>query len=85
MSTHNTDLDSINHICSLVEEIQELLIEIENMVLEDDIDKAGIRRRKNLIRSKASTIKSKAQKMENRLKDYRVTIESLGFKRIRTK
>ena len=40
---------------------------------------------KELIKSKALTIKEKAQKMENRLKLYRGSIEDLGFKRVKKK
>lgn len=72
MSTYDTDLDSINNICSLVGEIVEL---------SDEIGKDNIKKCKDLIKSKALTIKDKAQKMEDRLKIYRKSIESMGFKR----
>lgn len=87
MSTHNTELDSINNICSLVKEIIELANE-----LEYDFPEASYKEfqkvvfnNSNLIVSKANTIKSKAQAMENRLKEYRSSIQSLGFKRIKEK
>ena len=80
MSTFNTELDDINNICSLVGEILELALDIRsrsgNEVIIKDTD---------LIGSKAYTIKKKAQRMENRLKEYKVTIESLGFKRVKSK
>ena len=87
MSTHNTDLDEINNICSLVKEIIELASE-----LEYDFPEASFRefhkavfKNSELIVAKANTIRNKAQKMENRLKDYKTTIESLGFKRVKPK
>ena len=78
MSTYNTDLDNINNICSLVKEIVELVnespvSEVPNSII-DNLD---------LIRSKALTIRRKAQAMENRLKEYKTAIEGLGFKRER--
>ena len=74
MSIYDTDLDSINNICSLVEEIVELT---ENL----DSDEMY----KNLIKDKALIIKDKATRMEERLKTYKKGIEAMGFKRIRRK
>ena len=72
MSTYDTDLDSINNICSLVKEIVELTENLDS----DEIYK-------NLIKDKALTIKDKATRMEERLKTYKKGIEELGFKRIK--
>lgn len=80
MSTYDTDLDEINHICSLVGEILELGTDI----FEQTTNKQ-ILERVNLISSKASIIKNKAQRMENRLREYKVAIEGLGFKRVKDK
>lgn len=80
MGAFNTDLDDINNICSLVGEILQLTLDIdantENKKIERDC---------TLINKKAMTIKDKAQRMENRLKDYKTAIESLGFKRVKQK
>jgi len=80
MSAFNTELDSINNICSLVGEILQLTLDIdastENKKIERDCA---------LINKKAMTIKSKAQRMENRLRNYKAAIESLGFKRVKQK
>ena len=78
MSTYNTELDEINHICSLVGEILELSLDIYSRTSNEQINKDC-----DLIVKKATTIKSKAQRMENRLREYRVGIEGLGFKRVR--
>lgn len=80
MSTHSTDLDNINFICCLVKEITELVDECP----VSDIPYSVVEKL-DLIRSKACTIRYKAQKMENRLKEYKTTIESLGFKRVKPK
>lgn len=80
MGAFNTDLDDINNICSLVGEILQLTLDIdastENKKIERDC---------TLINKKAMTIKDKAQRMENRLRDYRSAITSLGFTRVRQK
>lgn len=78
MSTFDTELDEINHICSLVGEILELGLDVFQQTTNEKI-LTDI----NLISSKASTIKNKAQRMENRLREYRVAIEGLGFKRVK--
>ena len=83
MSTYDTDLDSINNICSLVAEIVELTDEIGKEAGKDEIDGYYIIRLKDFIKSKALTIKDKATRMEERLKIYRKNIEALGFRRIR--
>ena len=80
MSTFDTELDSINNICSLVGEIMQLSLDINSRTGNEKIEKDCA-----LITRKAYTIKEKAQKMENRLKEYKTTIESLGFKRIKDK
>lgn len=80
MSTFDTELDSINNICSLVGEIMQLSLDINSRTGNEKIEKDC-----NLITRKAYTIKEKAQKMENRLKKYKTTIESLGFKRVKDK
>ena len=80
MSTYDTELDSINNICSLVGEIMQLSLDINSRTNNEKIENAC-----TLITKKAYTIKEKAQKMENRLKEYKTTIESLGFKRDRRK
>ena len=87
MSTHNTDLDEINNICSLVKEIIELANEVSYDLPDESFKdyQATVFHNADLIVSKANTIKSKAQAMENRLKDYKTTIESLGFKRVKPK
>lgn len=83
MSAYDTDLDDINSVCALVGEIIELTNSINK---EKFIDKfSQIEDYKELIKSKALTIKDKAQKMENRLKLYRGNIEELGFKRVKKK
>lgn len=83
MSTYDTDLDSINNICSLVAEIIELTNSIDREKCTAHF--SCIEDYKELIKSKALTIKDKAQKMENRLKLYRGSIEDLGFKRVKKK
>lgn len=80
MSAFNTDLDDINNICSLVGEILQLSLDIES-----NTGNKKIERDCNLINKKAMTIKNKAQRTENRLKDYKTVIESLGFKRVKQK
>ena len=87
MSTFDTELDSINNICSLVGEIMQLSLDINSRTGNEKIEKdcALITRKAYTIKEKAYTIKEKAQKMENRLKEYKTTIESLGFKRIKDK
>jgi len=80
MSTFDTELDEINHICSLVGEILELSLDIYSRTSSEQINKDC-----DLIAKKATTIKSKAQRMENRLREYRVAIEGLGFKRVKDK
>lgn len=80
MSTFDTELDSINNICSLVGEIMQLSLDIHSRTGNEKIEKDC-----TLIARKAYTIKEKAQKMENRLKEYKTTIESLGFKRVKDK
>lgn len=80
MSTFDTELDSINNICSLVGEIMQLSLDINSRTGNEKIEKDC-----TLITRKAYTIKEKAQKMENRLKEYKTTIESLGFKRVKLK
>ena len=78
MSTFNTELDDINNICSLVGEILELQLDITSRTNNSTINKDC-----GLITKKAITIKNKAQRMENRLKEYKIAIESLGFKRVK--
>lgn len=80
MGAFNTDLDNINNICSLVGEILQLSLDIESSTGNKKIERDC-----TLINKKAITIKDKAKRMENRLKDYRTTIESLGFKRVKQK
>ena len=80
MSTFDTELDSINNICSLVGEIMQLSLDINSRTNNEKIENAC-----TLISKKAYTIKEKAQKMENRLEEYKTTIESLGFKRVKDK
>lgn len=80
MSKDDTELDSINNICSLVGEIMQLSLDINSRTGNKKIEKDCA-----LITKKAYTIKEKAQKMENRLKEYKTTIESLGFKRVKPK
>ena len=70
----NTQFDENQHICNLVDEIVILTKNAQPMNLENYL---------YLIREKAKCIKRKAQKMENRLKEYKVGIEELGFKRIK--
>ena len=85
MSTYNTDLDSINNICSLVEEIVQLTEDIGIDLSLKQLDECLINKCRNLIKDKALMIKSKATRMEERLKTYKKGIESMGFKRIRRK
>ena len=87
MSTHNTELDSINNICSLVKEIIELSNEVSFDYPEASYKEFQkvVFHNSDLIVAKANTIRSKAQAMENRLKEYRSAIQSLGFKRIKPK
>lgn len=80
MGAFNTDLDDINNICSLVSEILQLTMDIDSHTTSFKIAKDC-----DLINRKAMTIKGKAQRMENRLKDYKTAIESLGFKRVKQK
>ena len=81
MSTYNTDLDSINNICSLVKEIVELTEEMYKEAISEDVNKEYINKCKGLIKSKTLTIKDKATRMEERLKIYKKGIEAMGFKR----
>ena len=83
MSTYDIDLDDINNICSLIGEIIELTNSIDREKCMTHF--SCIEDYKELIKSKALTIKEKAQKMENRLKLYRGSIEDLGFKRVKKK
>lgn len=83
MSTYNTDLDSINNICSLVAEIVELTEEIERETHKVALKRENIKKCKDLVKSKVLTIKDKATRMEERLKTYKKGIEELGFKRVR--
>lgn len=83
MSTYDTDLDSINNICTLISEITELTDEIGREAGKDEIEGYYIIRLKDFIKSKALTIKDKATRMEERLKVYKKGIENLGFKRVR--
>lgn len=86
MSTYDTDLDSINNICSLVAEIVELAEDVsKELTLGGLVSKNYIERRQYLIKDKALTIKDKAQRMEDRLKIYRKSIEAIGFKRVKRK
>lgn len=78
MTVFNTDVDDINNICSLVGEILQLSSDINASTTNEKIE-----RNCSLINSKAITIKKKAQRMEDRLTQYKTTIESLGFKRVR--
>ena len=66
----NTKFDKENYVCILCKEIVALT---QSKTVTKEIMK--------LIRSKVKTIRKKAQKMENRLIDYRNAIEGLGFKR----
>ena len=85
MSIYNTDLDNINNVCSLVKEIIELANDLRYDLPEADLEEYQRVAFKNLelIVSKALTVRNKAQAMENRLKEYRSAIQSLGFKRVR--
>lgn len=83
MSTYDTDLDSINNICSLVAEIVELTEEIEKENHKVTLKRENIKKCKDLVKSKALTIKDKATRMEERLKVYKKGIENLGFKRVK--
>ena len=83
MSTYDTDLDGINNICSLVAEIVELADEMGKEANKDEIDGYYIIRLKDFVKSKALTIKDKANRMEERLKLYKKGIEELGFKRVK--
>lgn len=87
MSLHNTELDSINNICSLVKEIIELANEVSYDLPEASYKEyqKAVFRNSDLIVAKANTIRNKAQAMEDRLRKYKTTIESLGFKRERKK
>lgn len=87
MSIHNTELDSINNICSLVKEIIELASELEYDYPEASYKEFTkvVFKNADLIVAKANTIRNKAQRMEDRLRDYKTTIESLGFKRVKPK
>lgn len=51
MSTYDTELDSINNICSLVAEIVELSDEISKEAGKDEIDGYYIKRLQNFIKS----------------------------------
>lgn len=85
MSTYDTDLDNINNICSLVEEIVQLTEDIGLDLRLKQLDECFIDKCRNFIKDKALTIKSKATRMEERLKIYKKGIESMGFKRVRRK
>ena len=85
MSTYDTDLDSINNICSLVAEIVELADEIGKETHKVTLKRENIKKYEELIKSKALTIKDKANRMEERLKLYKKGIEELGFKRVKRK
>lgn len=80
MSTYDTELDSINNICSITEEILELSNQISTKTKEKDILEYCY-----LISAKMRMVRYKAKKMETRMKDYRKSIENLGFRRIRKK
>ena len=66
----NTKFDEENYVCILCKEIVALT---QSKIVTKETMK--------LIRSKVKTIRKKAQKMENRLIDYRNAIEGLGFTR----
>ena len=83
MSTYDTDLDSINNICSLVVEIVELTEDIDKETHKVSLKREYIKKCKDLIKSKVLTIKDKATRMEERLKLYKKGIEALGFKRVK--
>lgn len=83
MSTYNTELDSINNICTLISEIVELAGEIGKEAGKDEIDGYYIIRLKEFIKNKALTVKDKATRMEERLKTYKKGIEDLGFRRVK--
>lgn len=83
MSTYDTDLDSINNICSLVAEIVELTEDIDKETHKVALKRENIKKCKDLIKVKALTIKDKATRMEERLKVYKKGIENLGFKRVK--
>ena len=85
MSTYDTDLDSINNICSLVAEIVELADNISGELSCLDINREHIKKYKNLIKDKALMIQYKATRMEERLKIYKKGIESMGFRRVKRK
>ena len=80
MSTYDTELDSINNICSLTEEILELSNKINSEVKDKDVSNYCY-----LISAKMRMVRHKAKKMEARMRDYRKSIENLGFRRIRKK
>ena len=77
MSISDTELDAINNICTLSEEVIAIAFEISH--------DSKYSKEMDLIRSKVFTIKNKAQRMENRLREYKAAIESLGFKRVKAK
>jgi len=54
-------------ICDLTGEVRNIISNIEKKKIKDDIDWLMI------------TIQEKAERMENRLSDYREAIENLGF------
>lgn len=85
MSTYDTDLDSINNICTLISEIVELSKDIENETHKVALKRENIKKYKDLIESKALIVKDKATHMEERLKTYKKGIENLGFKRTKKK
>lgn len=81
MSTYDTELDSINNICSITDEILQLATQIN---LEVGYNRE-ISNYCDLISAKMKTVQQKAMRMEARLKAYRKNIEDLGFRRVRKK
>lgn len=81
MSTYDTELDSINNICSITDEILQLTTQIN---LEVGYNRE-ISNYCDLISAKMKTVQQKAQRMEARMRAYKKSIEDLGFRRVRKK
>ena len=74
--------NSHNTIMYWVREIKKSLKKIEKDEPELNYKLEDVHERLNDIAAEARIAKKKGQHMENRLKKYRSSIESLGFKRI---
>lgn len=71
------------YICLIHDDIKYLCKELLELISDDRLNKKRMISKINKIIKISGDAKTKGQTMENRLQDYRFTIESLGFKRKR--